>query len=100
MRYISLIARAALLAVILVAAPQISDAASPADEALAKAVSRKLMDDKNFDATNLIVTAEDGKVFVRGQMKRNSDINKVRSSVMGVPGVKTVVEEIDVPEGR
>ena len=100
MKLFSFFMRAALVAMLLIAAPYAADAASPADEALAKAVSEKLMDGKNnFDATSVIVTAEDGVVYLRGELTQNQGqgaIKRMENAAMEVPGVKRVDADIDV----
>lgn len=104
MKKISLIASALVIAVLLVAAPQFAGAASPDDDALARAVSEKLMSDKEFDATSIIVTAKDGVVLLRGE-STETDVEKdkaaeeaMKQSAMGVPGVKRV--DIDITSGN
>lgn len=102
MKHLSLFARAALVAMVLVAAPSLSGAASPSDDALAKAVSEKLMEGKNdFDATSIIVTSEDGVVYLRGETMDRSAIGRMETVAGEVPGVKRVESQIDVTnEGR
>ena len=102
MRYLSFFMRAALLAVVLIAAPSIADAASSADNALAKAVSEKLMEGSNdFDATNIIVTSEDGVVNLRGETPDGKSIKRMEDIAQSVPGVKRVESQIDVTnQGR
>ena len=97
MKALSIFARSvALLAVLLIAAPQIAGAASPADEALQKAVSERLMTDKQFDATDVIVNAEDGVIKLRGQVKNSKDMQLMKNSAEAVPGVNRVDTMIDV----
>lgn len=97
MKALSIFARSvALLAVLLIAAPQIAGAASPADEALQKAVSERLMTDKQFDATDVIVNAEDGVIKLRGQVKNSKDVQLMKNSAEAVPGVNRVDTMIDV----
>lgn len=97
MKHLSLFARAALVAVILVAAPSFSDAASPSDDALAQAVSDKLMDgENNFDATSIIVTSEDGVINLRGEAQSRGAIKRMEAVAAKVPGVKRVESQISV----
>ncbi len=96
MRYVSFFSRVLLFAVLLVAAPQLSGAASPADEMLDSAVSKRLMEDKHFDATNIIVTSENGNVYLRGEMRSPADLKTLREAAMSVPGVKNVTMQVEV----
>lgn len=97
MKHISLFARAALVAIILVAAPSFAGAASSTDAALADAVSDKLMEGKNnFDATSIIVTSEDGVVHLRGSAKNMAEVKRMEATAEKVPGVKRVESQIDL----
>ncbi|SBV92092.1 putative Transport-associated protein [uncultured delta proteobacterium] len=99
MRHISLFARAALVAMILVAAPSFAGAASSSDAALANAVSDKLMEGKNdFDATSIIVTSEDGVIHLRGSVQKRGEIQRMEEVAKRVPGVKSVESQIDVAQ--
>jgi Predicted periplasmic or secreted lipoprotein len=99
MKYVSLLARTAFLAVILVSLPAFAGAASTADAELAKAVSHELMEGKQpFDATDIIVSAEDGVVHLRGSVENATEVDPMKSAAMRVPGVKDVETLINVKE--
>lgn len=101
MKFVSLLARTALLAVILVTIPVIVGAASPADAELAKAVEHELMEGKQpFDATSIIVSAEDGKVNLRGTVQKEMEVTSMKNAAMRVPGVKSVETQIDVMDNQ
>lgn len=96
MKHLYTVARVATLAaVLLIAAPMVASAAS-SDEALAKEVSAQLMDNKKFDATNIIVTAKDGVVHLRGEVQKASEAKAMEEAAKGVPGVQGVEAQIDV----
>ena len=91
---------AALAAMVLIATPYAANAASSSDDALAKAVSERLMEGRNdFDATSVIVTAEDGVVFLRGDMPGDREaVGRMGYTAERVPGVKRVEMQIDILE--
>lgn len=96
MRYLYTVARAAALVAVLLLAAPIAASANPADEALAKKVSEQLMENKSFDATNIIVTAKEGVVQLRGEVKKASDLKAIEEAAKGIPGVQRVETEVDV----
>jgi len=95
MRYISLITRVVLFVFILALAPCIVGAASPQDAALASDVEKRLMTDKNFDATNITVSAENGVIHLRGTLKSRVEAQKLINSAKKAPGVKDVTVQFD-----
>lgn len=99
MKYVWLFTRTALLAVALVAVPVFAGAESPADDMLAKNVEEELMKGKQgFDATGIIVTADDGVVHLRGKTAKVKDVSAMKDAAMKIPGVRGVETQIDVEE--
>lgn len=90
----------ALLAVLLLAGPQVAAAGSSNDVALAKAVQEKLMSDTSFDATSIIVTSEDGVVHLRGSVNTEKEVEPMKTAAESVPGVQRVETQIDVNNGN
>lgn len=96
MRRLYMLASAvALVAALLIASPQAASAVTP-DETLAQQVAKQLMENKNFDATDITVTAKDGIVHLRGQMRKGSEVKAMREAAKAVPGVKGVETQVDV----
>ena len=101
MKFVSMLARTALLAVVLVTIPALAGAASQTDAELAKSVENVLMEGKQpFDATSIIVNAKDGAVSLRGSVQKENEVASMKDAAMSVPGVKSVETQIDVMDNQ
>jgi osmotically-inducible protein OsmY len=68
----------------------------PGDEALADAVRRELAEDAATTDLNIVVAVRNGVVHLRGQVADLDDADNAESVAARVPGVRDVVEELDV----
>lgn len=69
---------------------------SPGDEALADAIRRELAEDSATTDLNIIVAVRNGIAHLRGQVADLDDADNAESVAARVPGVRDVVEELDV----
>jgi osmotically-inducible protein OsmY len=68
----------------------------PGDEALADAVRRELAEDSATADLNIVVAVRNGVVHLRGQVEDLDDADNAESVAGRVPGIRDVVEELDV----
>lgn len=66
------------------------------DEALADAVRRELAEDSATTELNILVAVRHGVVHLRGQVPDLDDADNAESVAGRVPGIREVVEELDV----
>jgi osmotically-inducible protein OsmY len=71
----------------------------PGDEALADAVRRELREDAATADLRVFVTVRRGVVHLRGQVEGPEDADNAEEVAARVPGVREVVEELDVLSG-
>jgi osmotically-inducible protein OsmY len=69
---------------------------SPGDEALADAIRRELAEDSATTDLNISVFVRNGVVHLRGQVADLDDADNAEEVASRVPGVRDVVEELDV----
>jgi osmotically-inducible protein OsmY len=69
---------------------------SPGDEALAEAIRRELAEDSATTDLNIVVAVRNGVAHLRGQVADLDDADNAESVAARVPGVRDVVEELDV----
>jgi osmotically-inducible protein OsmY len=69
---------------------------SPGDEALADAIRRELAEDSATADLDIVVAVRNGVVHLRGQVSDLDDADNAESVAARVPGVRDVVEELDV----
>lgn len=72
----------------------------PGDEALADAISRELREDAATTALRVEVEVEQGVAHLRGRVPDLTDAENAESVASRVPGVRNVVEELDVESMR
>lgn len=68
----------------------------PGDEALADAISRELREDAATTALRVEVEVDQGVAHLRGRVPDLADAENAESVASRVPGVRNVVEELDV----
>ena len=68
------------------------------DEALADAVRRELAEDAATAELNIFVAVRNGVAHLRGQVADLDDADNAESVAARVPGIREVVEELDVAE--
>jgi osmotically-inducible protein OsmY len=68
----------------------------PGDEALADAVRRELAEDAATADLEIFVAVRNGVVHLRGQVADLDDADNAESVAARVPGIREVVEELDV----
>lgn len=68
----------------------------PGDEALAEAITRELREDAATTALPIDVQVERGVAHLRGRVADLTDAENAESVASRVPGVRAVVEELDV----
>jgi osmotically-inducible protein OsmY len=68
----------------------------PGDEALAEAVRRELADDSATADLQVVVAVRHGVVHLRGRVSDLDDADNAEAVAARVPGVREVVEELDV----
>jgi osmotically-inducible protein OsmY len=68
----------------------------PGDEALADAVRRELAEDSATSDLNIVVAVRSGVAHLRGQVPDLDDADNAESVAARVPGVREVVEELEV----
>jgi len=68
----------------------------PGDEALADAIRRELSEDSATTDLNIGVAVRNGVVHLRGQVADLDDADNAESVAARVPGVRDVVEELEV----
>jgi hypothetical protein len=66
------------------------------DEALADAVRRRLAEDSATTDLSIVVAVRDGVAHLRGQVTDLDDADNAESVAASVPGIREVVEELDV----
>jgi osmotically-inducible protein OsmY len=66
------------------------------DEALADAVRRELAEDSATTELNILVAVRHGVAHLRGQVEDLDDADNAESVAGRVPGIREVVEELDV----
>jgi hypothetical protein len=66
------------------------------DEALADAVRRRLAEDAATTDLTIVVAVRNGVAHLRGQVTDLDDADNAESVAASVPGVREVVEELDV----
>ena len=86
----------ALAAVVMLAAPMVVHAATAQDQALEQSVKAKLKEGKNYDATDVTVTVENGVVTLRGPVRRNHEVKAMQDAVETMPGVTSVNNQLKV----
>ncbi|MBV9579298.1 MAG: BON domain-containing protein [Chloroflexi bacterium] len=69
---------------------------APGDEALADAIRRELAEDSATTDLNIHVVVRNGVAYLRGQVADLDDSDNAESVAARVPGVRDVVEELDV----
>jgi len=70
--------------------------ATPGDEALADAVRRELAEDSATADLTIFVAVRHGVAHLRGQVADLDDADNAESVAARVPGIREVVEELDV----
>ncbi len=68
----------------------------PGDEALADAIRRELAEDSATSDLEIVVAVRKGVAHLRGQVPDLDDADNAESVAARVPGVREVVEELDV----
>lgn len=68
----------------------------PGDEALADAVRRQLAEDSATTDLNIVVAVRNGVVHLRGLVSDLDDADNAESVAARVPGIRDVVEELEV----
>jgi osmotically-inducible protein OsmY len=68
----------------------------PGDEALADAVRRELAEDSATTDLTIFVAVRNGVVHLRGRVEDLDDADNAESVASRVPGIREVVEELDV----
>jgi hypothetical protein len=69
----------------------------PGDEALADAIRRELSEDSATTDLNIAVAVRNGVAHLRGQVADLDDADNAEAVAARVPGVREVVEELEVP---
>ena len=69
---------------------------APGDEALADAVRRELSEDAATTDLNIVVAVRNGVAHLRGDVPDLDDAENAEAVAARVPGVREVVEELDV----
>jgi osmotically-inducible protein OsmY len=69
---------------------------SPGDEALAEAIRRELAEDSATTDLDIVVAVRNGVARLRGQVADLDDADNAESVAARVPGVRDVIEELDV----
>ena len=69
---------------------------APGDEALAEAIRRELAEDSATTDLNIFVAVRNGVAHLRGQVADLDDADNAESVAARVPGVRDVVEELEV----
>jgi osmotically-inducible protein OsmY len=69
---------------------------APGDEALADAIRRELSEDAATTDLNIFVAVRNGVAHLRGQVPDLDDADNAEAVAARVPGVREVVEELDV----
>jgi osmotically-inducible protein OsmY len=69
---------------------------APGDEALADAIRRELAEDSATTDLNIYVAVRNGVAHLRGQVADMDDADNAESVAARVPGVREVVEELEV----
>jgi osmotically-inducible protein OsmY len=69
---------------------------APGDEALADAIRRELAEDAATTDLNIFVAVRNGVAHLRGQVADLDDADNAEAVAARVPGVREVVEELDV----
>jgi hyperosmotically inducible protein len=64
------------------------------DKALVLRIRRQLVHTKGIDPSNVMVAAKGGTVLVRGAVSDATQVSRILDAVRGVPGVKSVVNEL------
>jgi len=68
----------------------------PGDEALADAVRRQLAEDSATTDLNIVVAVRNGVAHLRGRVSDLDDADNAESVAARVPGIRDVVEELEV----
>jgi osmotically-inducible protein OsmY len=68
----------------------------PGDEALADAVRRELAEDAATTDLNIVVAVRNGVAHLRGQVADLDDADNAEAVAARVPGIREVVEELEV----
>jgi osmotically-inducible protein OsmY len=68
----------------------------PGDEALADAIRRELSEDSSTTDLNIVVAVRNGVAHLRGQVADLDDAENAEAVAARVPGVRDVVEELEV----
>src|SRR5438270_5938014 len=68
----------------------------PGDEALADAIRRELAEDSATTDLNIVVAVRNGVAHLRGQVADLDDADNAEAVAARVPGVRDVVEELEV----
>ena len=68
----------------------------PVDEALADAIRRELAEDSATTDLNIVVAVRNGVAHLRGQVADLDDADNAEAVAARVPGVRDVVEELEV----
>jgi osmotically-inducible protein OsmY len=68
----------------------------PGDEALADAVRRELAEDSATTDLNLVVAVRNGVAHLRGEVADLDDAENAEAVAARVPGIRDVIDEIDV----
>lgn len=68
----------------------------PGDEAIADAVRQELAEDAATTDLNIVVAVRNGVVHLRGQVSDLDDVDNAEEVASRVPGVREVVEELEV----
>jgi len=69
---------------------------APGDEALADAIRRELSEDSATTELNIFVAVRNGVAHLRGQVADLDDADNAEAVAARVPGVRDVVEELEV----
>jgi osmotically-inducible protein OsmY len=69
----------------------------PGDEALAEAVRRELREDASTTDLQIHVIVRNGVAYLRGRVAGIEDVENAEAVAGNVPGVRDVVEELEVP---
>jgi len=69
---------------------------SPGDEALADAIRRELREDSSTADLSILVAVREGVVHLRGRVADLDDAENAEAVAARVPGVREVIEELDV----
>jgi osmotically-inducible protein OsmY len=69
---------------------------APGDEALADAIRRELAEDSATTDLNIVVAVRQGVAHLRGRVEDMDDVDNAEAVASRVPGVRDVVEELEV----